>query len=42
MEALGISRHAVFKVRKKYNESKNQNILNLLQAKPRPSRLVKR
>lgn len=41
MEALGISRQTVFKVRKKYNESKNANILTILQESPRPGQPVK-
>jgi putative transposase len=41
MEALGISRQTAYKVRKKYNESKKNNILDLLQEKLRPGQPVK-
>jgi putative transposase len=41
MEALGISRQTVFTVRKKYNESKNTNVLALLQESPRPGQPLK-
>jgi putative transposase len=41
MEALGISRQTAYKVHKKYNESKKNNILDLLQEKLRPGQPVK-
>jgi transposase len=41
MEILGVSRQTVHKVRKKYQQSQGQHILDLLQEKPRPGQPVK-
>jgi putative transposase len=41
MDTLGISRQTIYNVRKKYHEQKGNNILDLLQEKPRSGQPVK-
>jgi len=41
MELLGISRHMVYTVRKQYHQRQGNNLLDLLQEKPRPGQPVK-
>lgn len=41
MDTLGISRQTIYHVRKKYHEHKGNNILDLLQEKPRSGQPVK-
>ena len=41
METLGISRQSVYKVCKRYHESKSKNIVELLKEKPRSGQPIK-